>query len=112
MVGFGDGFTSLVNLVIRAVTTPTPIPARFFQTSSQASKLRKFKTLPSDSLTGVKCRATSVAKKDKFSSTYAESTNGNGAEAKKSHEAIGEGDCLPDGHDPSKTVHHFVENLT
>ena len=31
-------------------------------TSSQASKLHQSKTLPTDVLTGVKCRATSVAK--------------------------------------------------
>ena len=72
-----------MNLVIRAVTRPTTIPAR----SSTTSKETRFPT------------------------TYGKSTKGNGAEAKKSHEAIGEGDRLPDRHDPGKAVHHFVENL-
>ena len=68
---------------MRAVTTPTTIPARSLNVSKEA----------------------------RFPSTYGKSTEGNGAEAKESHEAIGEGDCLPDRHDPGKTVHHFVENL-
>ena len=68
---------------MRAVTTPTTIPAR----------------------------QSTVSKEEKFTTTYDKSTKGNGAEAEESHEAIGEGDCLPHRHDPSKTVHHFVENL-
>ena len=61
--------------------------------------------------TTIPVRSLNVSKEARFPSTYGKSTKGNGAETEKSHEAIGEGDCLPDRHDPGKTVHHFVENL-
>ena len=74
--------TSLVNLVIRAVTTPTTIPVFYL-----------------------------VSKENIFSPTYGKPPKGDSTEAEKSHQDIRESDCLADRHDPGETLHHFVENL-
>ena len=74
--------TSLVNLVIRAVTTPTTIPVFYL-----------------------------VSKEDIFSPTYGKPPKGDSTEAEKSHQDIRESDCLADRHVPGETLHHFVENL-